>query len=847
MEYFLENRTLLIQGSEFLVGFPSDHKIYLSQANGAHRSTYCTTTLVTTSTLSCQLTDDDDSQPLDGAIFASVVAFDGGISAEKLIGYYSRVSVFSQYEVPSGVDIQASPKLQFRLSSAGINSPPNWATSGSAISLISAFADIPPAHIYARFSLISIKNSSYDLELFFFTSVAASAFSGLSLPSNLTLIAEVAVAIRQSTNDTYAASLLFASTSIDPLWPFLVYQLTPTNTSQPSPLGKSELTAIRSISAALWDLPPSAVFSAIRPAQTGAGYEMTLYFQTAAAGIIFVQYQLPLNATAIGAGVGAIVSAATSGSYSSRFLRSSPFTKPAQDIDVSWPWIKFLLLGSSDSVVLQASAKDVFLSEAALIFHTNSSDLVCQLEDHTTSKKRVVNTELTIFFATNVSQAAFFAMNTPFNDTLLASISSMVVRTSNSTVNSTYIGSNIVAPQSAAVVPQPTGLSTGVILAIAIPIVAVALILIAVGAIFFRRRSLLLRRLKAEVEQLPEELRSVISIKSSDLVVGKKLGEGSFGAVFKATYKAEKVALKKLSAGMMASHVADFFREASVMLSIKPHPNIVRMIGMCQELNSFSMVMEYCSGGDLDGFVREEIQAEGRVNEKALYYLARGIALGMRHLAAGGIVHRDLAARNILLDEKDVPKISDFGFSRVVSGEEAKGKTQTTVGPIRWMAPENIKSLEYSEKSDVWSYGGLLIEMVTGDMPFPGQDLVAVAVKVRDGSATALDFVAKDTIIPRWMLELIRLCFTYNERERPSFNDVLHYLNSHAPHGVTVHDDEERARRGTIRSAASVSARKRAKSQRKSRAFDPDDPTADRYAEMETVKHRNETNSRESK
>ena len=89
--------------------------------------------------------------------------------------------------------------------------------------------------------------------------------------------------------------------------------------------------------------------------------------------------------------------------------------------------------------------------------------------------------------------------------------------------------------------------------------------------------------------------------------------------------------------------ISGFFREASLMLSIKPHLNVVRSHGMCQELGNFSMVMEFLDGGSLDGWVAANgVDSSQQIEEGQLYKLARGIAVGMRHLAAENIVHRDV-------------------------------------------------------------------------------------------------------------------------------------------------------------------------------------------------------------
>lgn len=91
------------------------------------------------------------------------------------------------------------------------------------------------------------------------------------------------------------------------------------------------------------------------------------------------------------------------------------------------------------------------------------------------------------------------------------------------------------------------------------------------------------------------------------------------------------------------------------------------------------------------------------------------LAYGSRYVESDieRIVHRDLAARNVLLDAGLEPLISDFGFSRVVRGDEKQGQTNSAIGSIRWMAPESIGASTYSEKSDVWSYASKLYEVAS--------------------------------------------------------------------------------------------------------------------------------------
>jgi Janus kinase 2 len=196
-------------------------------------------------------------------------------------------------------------------------------------------------------------------------------------------------------------------------------------------------------------------------------------------------------------------------------------------------------------------------------------------------------------------------------------------------------------------------------------------------------------------------------------------------------------------------------------------------------------VMEYLPNGSLDSYAQKT--ATKGWDSIILYRVVLGVARGMAHLAGEGIVHRDLAARNILLSDGFDPKISDFGMSRMVGGEQGQGQTASDVGPIKWMPPESIATKSYSEKSDVWSYGVLLYEATTGLLPFGNDDLLQVAVEVRDSSRTVLTGAPTEILqkIPEYIMEIMKDCFQKDATLRPSFRDIVALLEAHAPEGYT--------------------------------------------------------------
>jgi serine/threonine protein kinase len=106
------------------------------------------------------------------------------------------------------------------------------------------------------------------------------------------------------------------------------------------------------------------------------------------------------------------------------------------------------------------------------------------------------------------------------------------------------------------------------------------------------------------------------------------------------------------------------------------------------------------------------------------------------------------------------------------------------------MSPENIRDQTYSEKSDVWSFGALLVEIITGGDPFLGIAPVECAAWIRSGVATPLNYVPLGISVPDWVLNLIGRCFTYGPEQRPSFDEIVAFLDDHVPEGVNIHLSE---------------------------------------------------------
>jgi predicted Ser/Thr protein kinase len=256
-------------------------------------------------------------------------------------------------------------------------------------------------------------------------------------------------------------------------------------------------------------------------------------------------------------------------------------------------------------------------------------------------------------------------------------------------------------------------------------------------------------------------------ISFSSLEVEKEIGKGSYGKVSLGKWNGALVALKfcKEKEGFDS-----FLKEAALMTELPPHPNVVQMYGVSIDGPQPILVLEYCARGSLDKLLSEKAR---HLSENDKLDFVKGIARGMFHLHYHNIVHRDLAARNILLNEANVPKISDFGMSRIIKKDE-EGETKNDIGPIRWMSPEAIGKRKYSQKSDVWSFGIVVWEIVSQGELFIDMDLFDIGVQIRDKGLTPK--IPEDC--PPLLREIMELCWRQQPEERPTFHEICKVLDN---------------------------------------------------------------------
>lgn len=288
-----------------------------------------------------------------------------------------------------------------------------------------------------------------------------------------------------------------------------------------------------------------------------------------------------------------------------------------------------------------------------------------------------------------------------------------------------------------------------------------------------------------EAPGLPAKVQDRWEFPRHQIKVFSILGEGCFGQVWKceATNISGHegptiVAVKTLKENAGERERTDLLQELQVMKSLEPHPNVVKLLGCCTEKEPFFVIMEYVSLGKLQSFLRSSRAQRsydnlhgksGSLTSRQLTSFCYQVARGMEFLSTKGIIHRDLAARNILVSADHTCKVADFGFARdVVASHIYERKSEGRL-PIRWMAPESLYDNVFSVKSDIWSFGVVMWEIVTlGSTPYPGLSAQEVMRQVKEGTR-----LEKPEHCRREVYNIMFYCWEPEAEQRPDFSQLV--------------------------------------------------------------------------
>uniref|UniRef100_A0A8U8BPY4 Tyrosine-protein kinase n=1 Tax=Geospiza parvula TaxID=87175 RepID=A0A8U8BPY4_GEOPR len=256
-------------------------------------------------------------------------------------------------------------------------------------------------------------------------------------------------------------------------------------------------------------------------------------------------------------------------------------------------------------------------------------------------------------------------------------------------------------------------------------------------------------------------------IPRESLSLERKLGAGQFGEVWMATYnKHTKVAVKTMKPGSMS--VEAFLEEANLMKTLQ-HDKLVKLHAVVTREEPIFIITEFMEKGSLLDFLKSN---EGnKLPLPKLIDFSAQIAEGMAFIEKRNYIHRDLRAANILVSAVLVCKIADFGLARVIEDTEYTAREGAKF-PIKWTAPEAINYGSFTIKSDVWSFGVLLTEIITyGRIPYPGMSSVEVIRALERGYR-----MPRTDNCPEELYDVMMRCWKIKPEDRPTFEYIQSVL-----------------------------------------------------------------------
>eukprot|EP00261_Vitis_vinifera_P032690 XP_019073933.1 PREDICTED: G-type lectin S-receptor-like serine/threonine-protein kinase At1g11300 [Vitis vinifera] len=299
---------------------------------------------------------------------------------------------------------------------------------------------------------------------------------------------------------------------------------------------------------------------------------------------------------------------------------------------------------------------------------------------------------------------------------------------------------------------------------------------------------------RVKLEELPLLDFEKLAAATNNFHEANKLGQGGFGPVYRGKLPGgQEIAVKRLSRAS-AQGLEEFMNEVMVISKIQ-HRNLVRLLGCCIEGDEKLLIYEYMPNKSLDAFLFDPLKREF-LDWRKRFSIIEGIGRGLLYLHRDSrlrIIHRDLKASNILLDEDLNAKISDFGMARIFGSNQDQANTMRVVGTYGYMSPEYAMGGQFSEKSDVFSFGVLLLEIVRGrrntSFQYDDQYMSLLGYAWTLWCEHNIKELIDETIAEACFQEEISrcihvglLCVQESAKDRPSISTVVSMLSSEIAH-----------------------------------------------------------------
>ena len=272
------------------------------------------------------------------------------------------------------------------------------------------------------------------------------------------------------------------------------------------------------------------------------------------------------------------------------------------------------------------------------------------------------------------------------------------------------------------------------------------------------------------------------------------LGRGSFGAAYKATLRdGRTVCVKVVELVSLDPKCVERFRTEMEVMQRLNHPNIVQYYGLMEdkEKDTLNIFMEYVDGGSLASFAKEQ-NANAPLSEGTLRDWSRQMLCGVKYLHDSGVIHQNIKGDNVLVRKRDgVLKLADFGCCNVIYDVGAKTYANGIKELLYWTVPEVVTCEGYSQKSDIWSVGCTIIEMITGKPVWPIERRKAI-FRI-EYSEPPLFFAEKHEYLSPAFVGLLKRMFEIAQSQRPSAAELLDDpLFAVSPVGVQVVQSKEK-------------------------------------------------------